>query len=74
LVIRADKPFHIKSLVADKAAFEIPSLPGEAKQVHVVMVTFVAGAEVGKIVKTIRIETDLGDTQATTYAVVNENK
>ena len=35
-------------------------------------VTFVAGAEIGKVVKTIHIETDIGGTQATSYAVVNE--
>ena len=72
LVVRADKPFRIKAITSDKASFEIPEQPGDAKSVHVVPVTFVAGAEVGKIVKTIRIETDIGGTQATSYAVVNE--
>ena len=35
-------------------------------------VTFVAGAEIGRVVKTIRIETDSGNAQATSYAVVEE--
>ncbi|MGA2257823.1 MAG: DUF1573 domain-containing protein [Thermoguttaceae bacterium] len=74
LVVRADKPFRIKSITSDKAEFVIPNPPGDAKLVHVVPVTFVAGAEVGKVVKTIHIETDIGGAQATSYAVVNEVK
>ena len=49
--------------------------PGTAERlelVHVVPVTFIAGAEVGKVVKTIHIDTDIGGAQATSYAVVNE--
>jgi hypothetical protein len=72
LVVRADKPFRIKSITSDKASFEIPEPPSDAKAVHVVPVTFVAGTEVGKIVKTIHIETDIGGAQATSYAVVND--
>ena len=71
LVVRADKPFHIKSITSDKNSFQIADPSGEARLVHVVPVTFVAGAEIGKVVKTIHIETDLGGAQATSYAVVN---
>jgi hypothetical protein len=74
LVVRADKPFRIKAITGDKASFEIPAPPGDARAVHVVPVTFVAGAEVGKVVKTIHIETDIGDAQATSYAVVNKEE
>ena len=74
LVVRADKPFRIKSITGDKASFEIPQPPGDARSVHVVPVTFVAGAEIGKVVKTIHIETDIGGAQATSYAVVNEER
>jgi hypothetical protein len=72
LVVRSDKPFRIKAITGDKASFEIPQPPSDARAVHVVPVTFVAGAEIGKVVKTIHIETDIGGTQATSYAVVNE--
>ena len=72
LVVRADKPFRITAITGDKASFEIPNPPNDARPVHVVPVTFVAGAEVGKVVKTIHIETDIGGAQATSYAVVNE--
>lgn len=72
LVVRADKPFRIKAITGDKASFEIPEPAGEAKLVHVVPVTFVAGSEIGKVVKTIHIDTDIGNAQATSYAVVNE--
>ena len=71
LVVRADKPFHIKSITSDKNSFQIADPSGEARLVHVVPVTFIAGAEIGKVVKTIHIETDLGGAQATSYAVVN---
>jgi hypothetical protein len=72
LVVRADKPFRIKSITGDKASFVIPDPPSDAKPVHVVPVTFVAGAELGKVVKTIHIDTDIGGAQATSYAVVNQ--
>ena len=72
LVVRADKPFRIKSISGDKASFEIPAPPADSNSVHVVPVTFVAGAELGKVVKTIDIETDIGGAHATSYAVVNE--
>ena len=73
LVVRADKPFRIEAITGDKASFEIPKPPSDARSVQVVPVTFVAGAEIGKVVKTIRIETNIGDAQATSYAVVNED-
>jgi hypothetical protein len=72
LVVRADKPFRITAIKGDKGAFEIPSPPSNSDTVHVVPVTFIAKDEVGKVVKTIHIETDIGGAQATSYAVVNE--
>ena len=73
LVVRADKPFRIKAITGDKASFEISEPSGDASPMHVVPVTFIAGAEIGKVVKTIHIETDIGGAQATSYAVVNED-
>ena len=72
LVVRADKPFRIEAITGDNPRFEIPKPPSDARLVHIVPVTFVAGAEVGKVVKTIHIDTDIGGAQATSYAVVNE--
>jgi hypothetical protein len=61
LVIKGKKPFRILSVAADGDGFQFDtSREREAKQVHVIPVTFVAGTEPGKINKTIRIETDLG--------------
>jgi hypothetical protein len=75
LIVKADKPFRIKAITGDKGAFEIPPTAGDAKETHVVPVTFVASPnETGKVVKTIHIETDQGEANATTYAVVNEGK
>ncbi len=72
LVVRADRPFRIKAITGDNASFVISKPPDDAKSVQVVPVTFIAGAEIGKVVKTIHIETDIGGAQATSYAVVNE--
>ncbi len=74
LVVRADRPFRIKAITGDNVSLQIPAPPGDARPVHVVPVTFITGAEIGKVVKTIRIETDIGDAQATSYAVVNEEE
>jgi hypothetical protein len=72
LVVKADKPFRITSITGDKGSFEMPQPPSDAKTVHIVPVTFIAQDEVGKVVKTIHIETDIGGAQATSYAVVNQ--
>jgi len=61
LVIKAKKPFRVLSVTSDGDGFQFDtSGEGQPKQVHLIPVTFVAGAEPGKISKTIRIETDLG--------------
>jgi hypothetical protein len=72
LVVKADKPFRITSITGDKGSFEMPQPPSDAKTMHIVPVTFIAQDEVGKVVKTIHIETDIGGAQATSYAVVNQ--
>lgn len=72
LVIHADRPFRIKAITGDKGSFEIAAADSEAKLTHIVPVTFIAKSELGKVVKTIHIDTDIGDAQATSYAVVNE--
>ncbi|HUT11400.1 MAG TPA: DUF1573 domain-containing protein [Thermoguttaceae bacterium] len=61
LVVRGKKPFRILSISCDDESFQFDASAGNvAKPVHIVPVTFVAGADTGKVVKTIRIETDLG--------------
>jgi hypothetical protein len=73
LVVRAKKPFRVTAVSADPKSFVLPAkLDGQAKMVHMVPVTFVAGAEQGKVVKTIRIQTDLSNqsVETSSYAVV----
>jgi hypothetical protein len=61
LVIRGKKPFKILNIACDGKGFQFDtSKASEAKVLHLVPVTFVAGEESGRIAKTIRIETDLG--------------
>lgn len=74
LVIRGRKPFRILSIDCDDESFEFALPPdATAKTVHVVPVTFVAGANTGKVIQTIRIETDLGQIapELSAYAVVS---
>ena len=75
LVVRGKTPFRITSFTADCDCFEFPaSVAGAAKPLHLVPVDFVARGKTGKVVGTIRIETDLEDAAAelSAYAVVSE--
>jgi uncharacterized protein DUF1573 len=59
LVVQAQKPFRITSIRCEDPSFTFrPS--SEAKTVHVIPVTFTAGAKSGQIAQKIHIETDLG--------------
>jgi hypothetical protein len=74
LVITGKKPFKVLSITSDGKAFEFDTAGlNEARPVHIVPVTFTAGEENGKVAKTIRIVTDLGDTkpELTAYAMVS---
>jgi hypothetical protein len=73
LVVRGKKPFRILSVTCGDSCFEFDtSGETEAKPVHVIPVTFVATDHPGKVLQTIRIETDLGDSvpELSAYAVV----
>jgi hypothetical protein len=74
LVVRGKKPFRILSVSCDDKSFEFqdPADGSEAKLVHLVPVTFVAGEGTGKVTQMIRIETDSGSTapELAAYAVV----
>ena len=73
LVVKSKKPCRILSVSCDGKGFEFDtSGEKEPKELHLIPVTFVAGNEPGKITKTIRIETDLGDKKPvlSAYAVV----
>ena len=60
--------------VCDDAAFEFDT-PADPipKPVHIIPVTFVAGADAGRVTETIRIETDAAETppELAAYAVVS---
>ena len=73
LVVRGKKPFRILSITCDDESFEFGTPTDDVpKLVHLVPVTFLAGEGAGKVSKTIRIETDLGETvpELAAYAVV----
>lgn len=76
LVVRSDQPFRILSIECDDSdLFEfVPVGQGEAATLHVIAVTFMAGPEAGKVLSTIRIETDLGIQvpELSAYAVISE--
>ena len=74
LVVRGKKPFRIVSVSCDDESFEFGELPGnEAKVLHLIPVTFFAGEASGKVLETIRIETDSGQStpELSAYAVVS---
>jgi hypothetical protein len=74
LVVAGKKPFRITSVGCNDKAFEVgaAATKSAAKTLHLVPVTFTAGAKSGPVSQSIRIETDLGGqkTEATVYAVV----
>lgn len=74
LVVKAKKPFRILSITCDDKSFQFDTSDEKtAKPLHLIPVTFVAGKEAGKVLKTIRIETDLGDAlpELSAHAVVS---
>lgn len=61
LLVRGTKPFRIKEVTSDGDRFRFDTSPEAApKSFHLIPVTFIAGSGPGKVVQTIRIETDLG--------------
>ena len=73
VVVKGNKPFRIVSVNCDGKDFRFDtSADKTAKELHLIPVTFVAGKEPGKVSKTIRIETDLGETSQvlSAYAVI----
>jgi hypothetical protein len=73
LVVKGKKPFRILSIACDDKSFKFDtSKLSAAKELHLVPVTFLAGADAGKIVKTIKIKTDQGEMapELAAYAVV----
>jgi len=76
LVVRAKKPFRIVSITCEDPSFQFDTASEQTpKLVHMIPVTFSASAEPGKVLKTIRIETDLGGEtppELSAYAVVSK--
>jgi hypothetical protein len=73
LVVKGKKPFRILGVVCDDKSFKFDtSKEDQPKVLHLVPVTFKAGADAGKVVKTIKIKTDQGEMtpELAAYAVV----
>jgi hypothetical protein len=73
LVVKGTKPFKILSVSCDDKSFEFNLAAEETpKALHLIPVTFAAGADAGKVANTIHIVTDLGDNkpELSAYAVV----
>ena len=73
LVVKGKKPFRILGIACDDKSFKFDtSKEDTAKELHLIPVTFTAGADAGKVVKTIKIETDQGQMtpELAAYAVV----
>jgi len=73
LVVKSKKPFKILGITCEDKSFKFDtSKENAAKELHLVPVTFTAGADAGKVMKTIKIETDQGSMtpELAAYAVV----
>jgi hypothetical protein len=73
LVVKGIRPFKVLSVACEDSSFKFAALSQEAKTVHVIPVTFVAGTAEGKVTKSIRIVTDLAQTspQLSACAVIS---
>ena len=73
LVVTSKKPFRILAITCDDKSFHFDiSKEDAATKLHQIPVTFKAGTDAGKIVKTIKIKTDQGEMtpELAAYAVV----
>ena len=73
LVVKGKKPFRILSVTCDDKSFTFGAVADKTpKTLHLVPVSFAPGQNAGKISRTIKIETDLGDStpELAAYAVV----
>jgi len=73
LVVKGKKPFRILGISCDDKSFQFDtSAETTPKELHLIPVTFLAAGESGKVTKTIKIETDMGETapELAAYAVV----
>jgi hypothetical protein len=62
LVVTSKNPFRILAITCDGKSFQFDmSKESTATKLHQIPVTFLAGADTGKIVKTIKIKTDQGE-------------
>jgi hypothetical protein len=73
LVVKGTRPFRVLSVSCEDKSFKFAAASEDAKVVHVIPVTFVAGKAEGKVTKTIRITTSLGKSspELVAYAVVS---
>ncbi len=76
LVVWGRTAFRVLSVTGEAGCFELPPAvtDGPVKTAHIIPITFLAGAERGKVVKTIHVVTDLHGATAdvSTYAIVAE--
>ncbi len=73
LVVKGKKPFRILEISCDDESFQFQTSADQSpKQLHLIPVTFQAGSDAGKVVRTIRIKTDQSGMtpELTAYAVV----
>jgi hypothetical protein len=62
LVVKGKKPFRVLGISCDDPSFQFDTSKEDvAKELHLIPVTFSAGTDAGKVVKTIKIKTDQGE-------------
>lgn len=77
IVVKGKSPFRVLGVTCDDDSFHFNNTgETQAKQFHLIPVTFEAGKDAGQIVKKIRIKTDQGEMapELTVYAIVAEQE
>ena len=70
LVVRGNRPFRIVAIECEDEGFRFDvRTDGPARTLHTIPVTYTAGDDAGRVARTIRILTDLGETPAELPAV-----
>lgn len=76
IVVRSKKPFRITSMSGDCQCIQLSNVDKEARPLHIVPVTFLAGDQSGRVAPVIHIRTDLDHANADipAYAVISSDR
>lgn len=76
IVVRSKRPFRITSMSGDCQCIQLSNVGKEARPLHIVPVTFLAGDQPGRVAPVIHLQTDLDHANADipAYAVISSDR